>query len=373
MRVSPNRVEIDLEAVAHNFRAIRGRIGPGVAVAAVVKADAYGHGLVEAARRLEREGTERLAVAYAGEGAALRAAGIGRPVMVLCGAGGRAEAEAVAENDLIAVAADLEQADLLAGEARRRGRRLRVQLKIDTGMGRLGVRFEDAGGFLRRVSSSGVLEPEGLLSHLSSADEEDRAYTEEQVRRFRAVLESLRPEGFDLRASSLANSAGIMNFPEAHLGLVRPGILLYGGLPSPELCASFELRPAMSLRARVLQVREFPGGAPVSYGRTYHTEGRRRIAVTSAGYCDGLSRALSNRGHALIRGVKAPIVGRVCMNLTMVDVTGIGDAAAGDEAVFLGAQGGGVITGDEVAAACGTISYEVFCAVGASGEKTYDS
>ncbi|MFP4036078.1 MAG: alanine racemase [Desulfobacteraceae bacterium] len=369
MRVSPNRVEIHLDALAHNLEAVRAHVGPRVAIAAVVKADAYGHGLVEAAKCLEAAGADRLAVAFAGEGAVLRSGGIKRPVMVLCGVGTREEAEAVAEYDLIPVLADSSQAGLLADEARKRERRLRVQLKIDTGMGRLGVPFDKAGAVLAGILDTGVLEPEGLLSHLSSADETDRAYTDEQIRRFKKVLDASGDR--IMKASSLANSAGIVGFPEAHLGLVRPGILLYGGLPTPGLRVPFKLRPVMSLKARVLQVRGLPAGTPVSYGRTYYTEGGRRIAVTSAGYSDGVPRALSNRGNVLIQGVKAPIVGRVCMNLTMVDVTGLPGAAAGDEAVFLGVQDGAAITGDDLAEACGTVSYEVFCAIGGSGEKIY--
>lgn len=366
----PNRVEIERSALRHNLGQVRSIIGPGTAVTAVVKADAYGHGLVEAARTFEGAGAERLAVAHLAEALQLRKAGIRCPIVLLCGILTREEAGAVAEHDLIPVLQEAVAAEMLSDESLRRGKKTPVQLKIDTGMGRLGVPFSETGPFIDHVLRHKGVVPEGLLSHLSSADEADRRFTALQIRRFKESLETARTAGMGLEASSLANSAGTLGYPEAHFGMVRPGIVLYGGSPSPGLVPDARLRPAMTFRGTILQVRDLPGEAPVSYGRTYTTLRTTSTAVISAGYSDGLPRALSNRGQVLIRGRKVPIIGRVCMNLTMADITGLPGVRPGDEAVFLGRQGDSVLTGDEVAGSCNTISYEIYCALGKCVEKT---
>jgi len=369
MDLSPNQVVIDPSALAHNLRQVRRVLGEGVGITAVIKADAYGHGMLRAAKTFQGAGAERLAVAHISEAVTLREKGIHGPVVVLCGVHSQNEAAAVILHDLIPVLSDFGSVDCIGEESQRQGARVRVQLKIDTGMGRLGVPWTETGAFLDKALAQNSLEPEGLVSHLPSADDPDRKFTEAQIRRFTEVLETARSRGVPLEASSLANSAGALWYPEARLGMVRPGIVLYGGLPSPDLKSPISLRPAMTLSARVLQVRRLPGGTPVSYGRTYTTPGERKIAVISAGYSDGLPRALSNRGSVLIRGRKLSIVGRVCMNLVMADVTELKDVEPGDEAVLLGQQGSATITGDEVAESCGTISYEIFCAVGQCGKK----
>lgn len=365
----PNRVVIDPSALAHNLRQVRSVLEDGVGITAVVKADAYGHGMRTAAEAFLDAGAERLAVAHVAEAVTLRESGVRGPIVILCGVHTRKEAAAVLTYDLIPVLSDFGPVDLLGEESRRRGTRVRVQLKIDTGMGRLGIPYTETGAFLDKALAQAGLEPEGLVSHLSSADESDRDFTEAQIRRYAEALETARSRGARLEASSLANSAGVLWYPEARQGMVRPGIVLYGGLPSPGRISPITLRPAMTLSARVLQVRNLPAGTPVSYGRTYTTPGERKTAVISAGYSDGLPRSLSNRGRVLIRGQKLPIVGRVCMNLVMADVTGLEDVVPGDEAVFLGSQGNATITGDEVAEPCGTIAYEIYCAVGRCGEK----
>jgi len=366
---SPNLVVIDHSALAHNLRRIRDLVGPGTGISAVVKADAYGHGMVGAARTFVKAGAERLAVAHVQEGVRLREEGLGCPIVVLCGVTTREEAAAAVEKDLIPVLSHPSPARTLDEEGRRRNKRIRVQLKIDTGMGRLGIPHTETGGFLDSVCGLKALELEGMVSHLSSADEPDRGFTESQIRRFEEVLNSARARGSSLSCSSLANSAGVLWYPESRLGMVRPGIALYGGLPSPGLEPPVPLAPAMTLRAQVLQVRHLHAGTAVSYGRTFVTKTDCRMAVTSAGYSDGLPRSLSNKGQAMIHGTRVPILGRVCMNLIMVDVSGVARVEPGDEAVFLGSQGGSVLSGDDVAAVCGTISYEIFCAVGQSGKK----
>ncbi len=365
-----NQVEIECSSLGSNLRRIRSILAQGTALTAVVKADAYGHGMVGVARALERAGVDRLAVAHSTEGLRLREAGVGCPIVVLCGILTRSEAEAVVEHELIPVLLEPGTAEVLDDEAQRRGKRVRVQLKIDTGMGRLGVPAERTGEFVDQVLKRRGLEPEGLVSHLSSADDSDRTFTEDQIRRFQTALEAARERGMDTRASSLANSAGTLEYPEAHLEMVRPGIILYGGSPSPDLRPRIALKPVMTMRGRVLQVRDLPKAFPVGYAGTYTTARAEKIAVLSVGYSDGLPRSLSNRGQVLIRGRRAPIRGRICMDLTLADVTGLPGVQPGDEAVLLGRQGDEVLTGDEVARAAGTVSYEIYCAMGRSREKT---
>lgn len=366
----PNKVEIELSALRHNLAQVRSILSPGTAVTAVVKADAYGHGLVNAAKTFEAAGAERLAVAHLLEAVRLRQAGIKCPVLLLCGILSSEEAGVVVENDLIPVLHEPSTAEALSRESLRKGKRTPVQLKIDTGMSRLGLPFNETGRFVDDVIRHKGVVPEGLLSHLSSADEEDRRFTELQIRRFKDSLQTALAAGMSIEASSLANSAGLIGYPEAHFGMVRPGIVLYGGSISPDLMPIVSLRPAMTFKAKVLQVRELPAGAPVSYGRTYITGRITRTAVISAGYSDGLPRALSNTGRVMIRGRKVSIIGRVCMNLTMADITDMSGVYPGEEAVFMGRQGNAVLTGDEVAAACNTISYEIYCALGKCLERT---
>ena len=370
MSRSPNQVVIDRSALQHNFGQVRSLVGPATDVMAVVKADAYGHGMVETAKALEHAGARRLAVAHLAEGVQLRKAGLRCPIVILCGIRTREEAEAAVTQELIPVLSEPAFVEVLADESHRRGKRTPVQLKIDTGMGRLGVPHTETGSFVDAVLGRQGVALEGLMSHLSSADEPDRRFTESQIQRFLDAMETARTRGARIDASSLANSAGVLEYPKAHLAMVRPGILLYGGYPSTDLTPSLGLEPVMTLRARVLQVRSFPAGTPVSYGRTYTTPEPARIAVISAGYSDGLPRSLSNRGAVLIRGRKAPIRGRVCMNLTMADVTGWEDVRSGRRGRLSRKAGEAVLTGDEVARSCDTISYEIYCAVGQCGEKS---
>lgn len=369
MGFNPNTVLIDHSALARNLAQVCRIVGDSTAITAVVKADAYGHGMEAAAETFVKAGAERLATAHLSEAVKLRERGIACPIVVLCGILTREEAAAAVEYDLIPVLSFPGPLEVLGEESIRRGKNSRVQLKIDTGMGRLGIPHTDTGLFLDEVLQRKGLEPEGLLSHLSSADDPDKDFTELQICRFEDALNAARAKGPTLEASSLANSAGVLWHPGARLGMVRPGIVLYGGMPSPGLTSTAELSPAMTLKARVLQVRDMPGGTPVSYGRTFITRGQTRIAVLSAGYSDGLPRALSNKGSVLIHGEKVPVVGRVCMNLVMADISGLDKVLPGEEAVFLGVQGEETITGDEVAEICGTISYEIFCSVGQCGEK----
>jgi alanine racemase len=371
MEQSRNRVVIDLAALEHNLNQVRSLLRPGTKIMGVVKADAYGHGLVPVSRTLKQKGVESLGVAHLHEAMALRSNGIDLPVFILSGIRTKEEARAAIENKLSPVLFDLSVASAMADECARLGLKMGVHIKVDTGMGRLGVPHGELRAFLDRMAHFKPLVVEGLISHLSSADDPDGAFTEAQIRDFKRVIEQARATGLALPLNSLANSAAVMVHGSAHHEMVRPGIMLYGGLPSPDFKSPVPLKPVMSLKGVVLQVRDMPKGVPISYSRTYHTTGEQKIAVLSAGYGDGLPRNLSNKGKVLIRGGKAPIVGRVCMNLTMADVSGLKDIRPGDEAVFLGCQASECIAGDDVAQWAGTISYEVFCSIGQGRKREY--
>jgi alanine racemase len=209
------------------------------------------------------------------------------------------------------------------------------------------------------------------MSHLSSADEEDAAFTKGQIQKFRAVVDEAKKMGLDLRLNHLANSAGTVRYPDSHFDMIRPGIMLYGGLPSPDFKTGLDLWPVMGLKCHILQIREFNDNTPISYSRRYYTEGKRRIAIVSAGYADGISRAISNRGKVIIGGEFAPIRGNVCMNMLACDITGINGVKMGDECTIMGTDGKKTITADDIAGLSNTISYEIYLSFGKGLEREY--
>jgi alanine racemase len=368
---APNVVRIDLSSLAFNLGQVKKLVGPDTKIMGIVKSDAYGHGLAEVSTALERNGVYSLGTAFLYEALELRQNGIRAPIVILCGIKSLDEAEAAVENNLTPVIFDLPSAALLAGAAEKRSRIAGVQVKIDTGMGRLGIPYREAATFMKEIMRFPRLNVEGLMSHLSSADEEDRAFTESQIGNFRNAIDAARAAGMDLRLNNLANSAGIMAHKGSYFDMVRPGIMLYGGLPSPGFKPPVLLKPVMGLAGKIVQIREMPDKTPLSYGRRYYTDGIKKVAVVSAGYADGIPRAITNKGKVLIGGQKADIVGSVCMNLTLCDITDIKDAATGDEAVFLGSQGHETITGDDIALLNDTISYEIFLSIGKGVKKVF--
>jgi alanine racemase len=368
---SYNKVIIDLSALTDNLSQVRKLVGPGTKIMGVVKSDAYGHGIVPVSRVLEENGIESLGVSYLHEALQLRENGIRLPIVILCGIKTKEDAGRVIDNQFTPVLHDISQAETLAAVCDKAGKRIPVHLKVDTGMGRLGIMDSDLEPLMRKIRALEPLFLEALTSHLSSADETNKAFTETQIKRFRKAVETGRRMGFELPLNNLANSAGIMAHQDSHFDMVRPGIMLYGGLPSPHFPDPVNLKPVMHFKGRILQVRGLPDQTPVSYGRTYHTKGFQHIAVLSAGYGDGLPRILSNRGRVLVEGERREIVGRICMNMTMTDVSGVQGVAAGHEAVFLGKQGKEIITGDQLAAWGETISYEIFCSLGQKNVREY--
>lgn len=365
------RLTVDLSAIRKNFRVLRSLLGPAVAIMGVVKSDAYGHGILRVARVLEDEGAEYLAVAYLEEAIVLRNGGIKAPLVILCGLTGRGEFQEAVERGLIPVLYDLEAIAELSSAAQRIGRQASFQLKIDTGMGRLGISPDDVARFIEVIKQSRGLRLQALMSHLSSAEDPDGHFTMFQLDRFEDALNIAGSSGLDLSCSSIANSAGVLLHPETRLAMVRPGILLYGYGPV-RADAMKDILPAMRFTGRILQTKLLEKGSPVSYERTYYTSSPKRIAITTGGYGEGLMRAMSNKAGALIGGRKVPVIGAVCMNMTICDITELPVIpAAGDEVVFIGAQGEEKITAEDLAKWSSTISYEILCSIGQRHKKEY--
>ena len=361
---------IDLTALGANVRAVRGLLRPAVALLAVVKANAYGHGSIEVSRALVAAGADALGVAYVEEAILLRRAGLRIPILVM-GPTPPEAAEAVLEQGLAPMVSDLALAERLSSLAAQAGRTMGVHLKVDTGMARLGVSPEEVPAYAAKLARLPGIRLEGLMSHLADAEADDPAAAKAQLARFREVDRALRAAGLSVGRRHVANSAGVLALPEAHLDLVRPGILLYGYAPSPRLAGRVALRPALTLRTRIAALRVVPRGQGVSYGHTFVAPRDVRVATIPVGYADGVSRSLSNRGEVLVRGRRAPILGRVCMDMTLVDVSATPEAALDDEVVLIGRQGNETISADDVAAAAGTISYEVLAGIGPRIPRTH--
>lgn len=365
----PTRVLIDLQAIAHNTKQLR-RLVPNAAMMAVVKADAYGHGAVPVARTVLAAGAQWLAVARVEEGLQLREAGITAPILIL-GYVAPAQAAVVVAHNLRPAIWDLRLGRALSEAAVAAQRPAPVHLKVDTGMGRVGVQPTEALEVARALAALPGIEVEGVFTHLAVADEPENPFTQVQLNAFHDVVSQLRAAGMPVPMAHACNSAGLMLHPEAHYGLVRAGIVLYGMPPNPAVSWPVELRPALTWRTEVAMVKELPPGSPISYGSTYHTSGMERIATLPVGYADGYSRLLSNKGEVLIHGRRCPVVGRVCMDQIMVRVPSDMAVAPGDEVVLIGEQEGERITATDLANWIGTINYEVLCDIGKRVPRCY--
>lgn len=358
----PTVAVIDRDALRHNYRELRRLLEPGTAMMAVVKADAYGHGDVEVSRVLEEEGCEFFGVALCEEGVRLREGGVRAPIVVLAGVYAD-ELDALFDYDLTPVVFDLRMVRRIDAAAARRGVRRKVHVKIDSGMGRLGLMPGEVASFFEALGGCSAVELEGVLSHLAEAESRDGAYTRAQLSVFLEAVETVKAAGCDPGLLHIANSAAIVASPASRLDLVRPGLMLYGAYPGEDFRGKVALRPAMELRSSVLQVKRIARGSPVGYGRTFTAVRDTTVAVIPIGYGDGLLRSLSGRGEVIVRGRRAPIVGLVCMDLTMVDVTAVEGVAPGDEVVIIGSRAGESVTVEEVARRAGTIPYEVLCSI----------
>lgn len=364
MRVT--RAEIDLRALRFNYEGVRRRVGPGVRIMGIVKANAYGHGIVEVAKALVRFGIDYLGVGFAEEGIALRKAGITRPILVLGGVLGRQVSDFLRHGLEITVSSPeiARQIDEEAGRAGD-GARAEVHLKIDTGMERIGVRHENAARFIAETAALRRLSIKGIYSHLATADEADKSFALEQLRRFGAVVDAARRAGHEIPYVHIANSGAVLDLPGSYHTMVRPGIMLYGVYPSADSGRSVPLRPVLSFRSNVVYLKEVSAGTSVSYGRQFTAPRATRIATVPVGYGDGYPRRLGNRASVLIGGTRYPVVGAVCMDQLMVDVGMDAPIHVGDDVTLIGADGGAAIGAAELAEAAGTISYEILTGIAA--------
>lgn len=369
----PTWAEIDLNALAHNFQLVKSRVGPGVRVMAVVKANAYGHGAVECASRLETEGADWFGVALPEEGVELRTAGITKPILCLAGFW-EGQATLCLQQQLVPVVYRLDMIEALDRLARERGIVADVHLKIDTGMGRLGIRFDEIAEFANGLRRFENIRIDGLMTHFAAADEPSCGpLTHDQITRFENALAAMRECGFQPTHHHLANSAGIFGQPEARGNMVRPGGVLYGvwsDILAPD-DRDVDLKPVMSLRSRITLLKWVPQGETVGYGCTFEASRETLVATIPIGYDDGYMRALSNRSHAIIRGVYATVIGRVSMDLTMIDVTNVPGVELNDEVTLLGRDGEHAVRAEYLAKTAGTLSYEVTCGISARVPRVY--
>ncbi len=360
--IRPVWVEIDLNAIRHNLVEIRRLVGSAVEIMAVVKADAYGHGAVKTAQTALQSGANWLGVALPEEGIALRKAGITAPILVFSPLQ-TDQAEVMAGFDLTPTICMLEPAVALSRAATAMGKKLSFHVKIDTGMGRIGVPANEGIVFIKKIVSLPGLIFDGAFSHLATADEHDKEYAKYQIKNFNKVIVDLKTEGLLPPKAHLANSAAIIDLPLAYYNLVRPGIILYGMYPSTEVeVDKVQLKPAFSLKTRVVFIKRVSPGTAVSYGRKYIASQKTTIITIPIGYADGWTRRLSGKAEVLISGKRFPIVGTICMDLCMVDV-GDEPVEIGQEVVLIGSQGSESITADEISEHLGTINYEVTCMI----------
>jgi alanine racemase len=366
--------EIDLNAFQHNLRQIRSLLEPKVKIMAVVKADGYGHGALPCAKAAIEAGADWLGVAILEEGVELRESGISAPILVMGGIFPE-EAKDLVHQDLSTSLSDISLAKELSRQAEKQGKTVGVHLKIDTGMGRLGMCPKDLPGFMEQAQKLKNLRVEGIFTHLSSADEADPEFTQGQLSCLSQTIESLKAKGIAIPLVHAANSSGILNFPDSHRDMVRPGISLYGTLGLSGKSSSpktpLVLKPVMQWKTKILQISKLPKGTPVSYNRQFTTKRDSLIATLPVGYGDGLNRALSNNMDVLVRGQRTPQVGTICMDLSLIDVTDIVGVQLEDEVVLFGKQGNESLTVDEMAKRCGTISYEILCNVGKRVPRVY--
>ncbi len=362
----PTWAEINLGNLGHNFYQLKKLLNPGVKLLVTVKADAYGHGMIPVARKLSSSGVDWFGVASIDEGIRLREAGIRKPVLVL-GLVLPRDIPPLFEYRLTPTVCDIGFARLLSKKAVSLNRLCRLHLKVDTGMGRIGVMVQDALSLAKSISALRNIELEGVFTHFSCADS-DRAFTIKQIDLFISLLKSLESAGIRLPLAHAANSMGLIGYEEGHFNMVRPGLAVYGLYPKPGL--SIKLKPVLSLKTQVIYVKRVPRSTPISYGGTYACRRQTNIATLPVGYGDGYPRNLSGKAPVLIAGRRLRISGRICMDQIMVDA---GDLAVkiGDEVVLIGSQGRQVISAEELARLSATISYEIVCGLGNRIPRVY--
>lgn len=365
--------QIDLDAAAHNMRQIRKHVGPDVKIAAVVKANAYGHGSVELAKTFAENGADCFAVSSLDEAVELRRyAHIDNEIFILGHTDARRTEELLAY-DIEPAVFNLKNAEFFSQEARRLGKTLRVHIAVDTGMSRVGFQVNEFSvSEIKTIAVLPNIEIRGMFTHFAVSDMKDKTFTREQYGHFRWMCKRMEEEGIHIALRHCCNSAAVLELPEYYCDMVRPGIIMYGCEPSPEIdIKPYDLRPVMSLRCCIAHVKLIDAGATVSYGRHYKAPSRRKIATLPVGYADGYSRILSGKVDVLYHGHRVPQVGAICMDQCMIDVSGEANVHAGDEVVLFGRQGDSFIPIEEIAAACGTINYEIMCNISRRVPRVY--
>lgn len=364
--------EINLDNLIYNVNNIKKKISPGTQIMAVVKADAYGHGAIEVSRVLVKNGINMLAVAIIDEALQLRHYNFDIPILIL-GFTPFELSEQVVENDISQTVYTLEQAYYLNEAAKKIGKKAKVHIKVDTGMGRIGFLCDkESVDMVLKIANFSHIELEGIFSHFSSADDpQSDSFTHEQFLKFENFVKELNKNGVYFKYRHISNSAAAIRFPQYQLDIVRLGIILYGLYPGEALKKEISLKPVMSVKAKVINVKEVPEGYPISYNRKYVTPCKSKIATIPIGYADGFTRVGSEKRSVLINGEYAKVVGNVCMDQCMVDVTHIKDVKIGDEVVIIGKQGENEITADDLAMQIGTINYEVICSVSKRIPRVY--
>jgi alanine racemase len=369
----PNWAEISLSALAANFRAVAGRIGPSVTPCCVIKCDAYGHGVIESARALEQAGARWFGVTSTEEGSAVRDAGVELPILVMTGFW-RGEEEALLRHRLTPAIATLDHVTALEDAAARLGRaqRIPVHLKVDTGMARLGVSLAELPALAARIAASPSLELQGVFSHLVESEVPGSTVVVRQRADFQRALHILSDAGLHPLYRHLANTAATLGHPETWYNMVRPGLALYGYSlhPAPE-SGGLVLQPVLTWKTRIIALRDIPSCATVGYNRRWKAERPTRLAVIPVGYGDGYNRQLSNRGQVIVHDHYAPIRGNISMDLTMIDVTDIPDTAIGDEVLLIGRTANCSIGADDLARIANTITYEILCGLSPRVPRVY--
>jgi len=364
----PTLAEIDLGAIRHNLEIVSHIVKGGTKILGVVKADAYGHGIKEVSKAIA-DCVDYFGVASLDEAAILRGIGIHKPVLVI-GAILPQETEGVLRFNVIQTVSDLDIPRRLSKLARSRNRKIKVHIKIDTGMGRLGFWHEDAIEFIKKIAGLKNIIIDGIFTHFPNA-EADKVFTYNQIKNFKKLAERLLDNHINIPVKHTANSMGLIDFKDSHLNMVRPGLMMYGIYPKESLMKNILLRPALTLRTKITHLKSMPKGRGISYGMTYVTERSTKIATIPIGYGDGYSRHFSNKAHVLINGVRCPIVGRVCMDMCMVDTGHLKNVKIGDDVILIGSQADEIIRAEELARLINTIPYEVLCNIGRRVPRVY--
>ncbi|HHY13334.1 MAG TPA: alanine racemase [Thermoanaerobacterales bacterium] len=364
--------EINLDNIDHNIREIRRITDEKAKICAVIKAEGYGHGAVHIAKEALKNGIDRFAVAILREGLKLRGAGIREPILIL-GLVPDKQLETAIMNNLTLTVYTLEGAKAVSKAAQNIEAQAKIHIKLDTGMGRLGFLPNDESiSEILEIYKLPNIKVKGIYTHLANADKKDKTHTQQQLRIYHQICNQLTEKGVELPRKHVANSAAIIDLPETHLDIVRAGLIIYGMYPSDEVQKErISLKPAMTLKTRISHLKKLPPGHGISYGSIFTTTRDTVVATLPIGYADGYSRILADKGEVLVKGQRAPIIGKICMDQCMIDVTDIDDVSVQDEVVLFGQQGDSIISPEEVASLMGTINYEIVCMIGKRVPRVY--